>query len=634
MFRPMDRQTSLFESHVFMPDKLRERLQQTWPEVFRTQVLKMIPEGAFAALYHAFQGRPNFPVAILVGLSILKEMLDLTDEALMDSFRFDLRFHYALRLDLEDTALSVRTLYNFRERVVGTPAVAATFEHVTDQIIAILRLNLGDQRLDSSHIRSNMANLARLGLFIKTIEHFLARLKKSSPNRFEALPKVFKERYGERPGHFGDVRGTQSQRRLNVVAKDLWSLVDRFRADDDVKKMRAYKLLERLLDEQCVVATDDQETPVAIKEPKEVVPDQSQNSDGQKGTDDIVDMDNAPAQMKESKGVEPDQPQHSDDQEGTTGSGDADNASVALKESEEILPEQSKNPDDQQSTNDHAYEDNAPVTLKKPKEVASNTLQSPSDPDATYSGHKGKGYQIQICETCHKDNPIQVITCAFVEPAHVSDQKATIPVIDALDKRGLKPTRLFADTNYNSGQNLLDAAVRGVLLMAPTPGQASTHSIQLIDFNIDYTEFDLQSCPKGFQPVKDTLGADGMTHNLQFDCDQCAACDMSSVCVVGTQKGRLRFHPADIVLATAIDYSRRREGTEEFKEAYKTRAGIESTNAEGKTAHGMAKFWARELPRMTFAGAMKALAINTKRFMRHQCAQILEIAGKTALVPV
>ena len=109
---------------------------------------------------------------------------------------------------------------------------------------------------------------------------------------------------------------------------------------------------------------------------------------------------------------------------------------------------------------------------------------------------------------------------------------------------------------------------------------------------------------------------------------------MSNECVVGTQQGRLRFHPDDIVMATAVDYSRRREETEEFKEAYKIRAGIESTNAEGKTAHGMAKFWARELPRMTFAGAMKATAINVKRFMRYQCAQILKNVGETAVVPV
>jgi hypothetical protein len=597
----MDRQASLLESHFFMPDKLREELQRTWPEVFRTQVMKMIPEDAFAALYHAFQGRPNFPVAVLVGLSILKEMLDLTDEALMDSFRFDLRFHYALRLDLEDTTLSIRTLYNFRERVVGSPAVSATFERVTDEIIAILGLNTDEQRLDSTHIRSNMANLTRLGLFIRTIEHFLARLQKSHPSLFEALPKILKERYGERPGHFGDVRSTQSQRRLNVVAKDLWSLVDRFLADADVNKMHAYKLLARLLNEQCVVAKGEQETSVEVKESTEVTPGQPQNTDvQQQGADDDLVTDGVPEALGEPKTVDHGQPQ---------------------------------NPNEQESANDHAYADDAPATPKQPKDVASNTLQSPSDPDATYSGHKGKGYQIQIGETCHKDNPIQVITYAHIEPAHESDQNATIPAIDALEERDIKPDRLFADTNYNSGQNLLDAAGRGVELVAPTPGQANPDMFRLRDFKIDYNELVVTACPKGFQPVRETLGSDGLTQNLQFDRDHCAGCDMAGQCPAGKQSGRLRVGPDDIALEFAIDLSRHREETPKFKEDYKTRAGIESTNAEGKTAHGMGKLWARGLPRVTFAGVMKVLAINVKRFMRYRCVQNLEIAGKMAAIP-
>ena len=40
-----------------------------------------------------------------------------------------------------------------------------------------------------------------------------------------------------------------------------------------------------------------------------------------------------------------------------------------------------------------------PVELKKSKEIPSDSLQNPSDPDATYSGHKGQGYQVQVMET-------------------------------------------------------------------------------------------------------------------------------------------------------------------------------------------------------------------------------------------
>jgi hypothetical protein len=43
--------------------------------------------------------------------------------------------------------------------------------------------------------------------------------------------------------------------------------------------------------------------------------------------------------------------------------------------------------------------DGRKVTVKKPAEIPSDSLQNPSDPDATYSGHKGQGYQVQVMET-------------------------------------------------------------------------------------------------------------------------------------------------------------------------------------------------------------------------------------------
>ena len=530
MFCPLDQQTSLLEAHLWIPDGLRKRLESGWAHIFRTEVLDMIPESEFASLYHDSLGRPNIPVAIMVSLSILKEMLDLTDEALMESYHFDLRFHHALRLPLDKIGMAIRSLYYFLAVVVGNAAISATFDAIVDQIIEKLGLNTGKQRLDSTHIRSNMANLSRLGLFVKALEQFLARLKKLYPALFESLPKEIRERYGERPGHFADVRSGQGRRRLEAAAKDLLALVNLFLSNADVNRMRAFQLLKRLLDEQCIVDTGNEEEP---------------------------------------------------------------------------------------------------AVLKPPKEIASDSLQNPSDPDATYDGHKGQGYQIQISETCDKDNPIQVITHVEVEQAHKSDQKATIPTIDALSERGHTPDELFADTNYNSGQNMIDAADRGVTLIAPTPGQVDPNRIGLGHFELDIENLEVVACPEGFHPIDDTIGSDGETHNLLFDPVHCAACELSDECPAGKRNGRLRFHPTDVATA----FSRAREETEAFKEAYKIRSGIESTNAEGKTAHGMEKMWTRELPRVTFAGTMKTLAINVKRFMRYQCDQILKNGRKTALLP-
>ncbi|MBF0371202.1 MAG: transposase [Magnetococcales bacterium] len=520
----------------------------------------MIPETEFASLYHQDLGRPNFPVAILVGLSIMKEMLDLSDDELMDAFYFDLRFHYAFGLCLEETGLVIRTVRYFRSRVFESHSIGRTFDHVASTIIETLDLKTDDQRMDSSHIRSNMATLTRLGLFTKTIEKFVARLKKAHPDRFEALPKVIKERYGERPGHFANTKSSKGRRRLETAVKDLWSLVERFRQDADVNRMHGYKLLLRLLEEQCIVTPESGGDPLTLKSDEEVASQTASEAADPKPTVPATDP-----------GVEP-------------------------------------------------------VALKEGKDVASDTLQNPSDPDATYDGHKGQGYQVQFAETCAKENAIQVITYVEAEPAHKSDQDATIRVIDALDESGHLPGRLFADTSYNSGENLLEAAIRGVELMAPTPGQFDPNGVGLMDFGLDIRELKVLSCPCGLKPIQDTIGKDGKTHNLLFDLEQCRACQDAEGCPVAAN-GRYRYRPADVATA----YSRAREETEAFQEAYKIRAGIESTNAEGKTAHGLGKVWGRRLPKVSFAAVMKAMAMNVKRFMRYQCAQILEKRKNTAM---
>jgi hypothetical protein len=47
-----------------------------------------------------------------------------------------------------------------------------------------------------------------------------------------------------------------------------------------------------------------------------------------------------------------------------------------------------------------------PPRIELREKPSSSSLQSPSDPDATY-GHKGKGYEAQIAETCDEENAFQ-----------------------------------------------------------------------------------------------------------------------------------------------------------------------------------------------------------------------------------
>jgi hypothetical protein len=53
-----------------------------------------------------------------------------------------------------------------------------------------------------------------------------------------------------------------------------------------------------------------------------------------------------------------------------------------------------------------------------------------SDPEATFSGHKGAGYQVQIAETFNDEGRPNLITAAKVETAADHDTNALLPVLE------------------------------------------------------------------------------------------------------------------------------------------------------------------------------------------------------------
>ena len=97
-------------------------------------------------------------------------------------------------------------------------------------------------------------------------------------------------------------------------------------------------------------------------------------------------------------------------------------------------------------------------------------VQNPSDPDATYDGHKGPGYQVQIAETCVPSNEVQLITAALPQTACESDAAAVVPMLDQLEQGARLPEELLGDTLYTGDENVQAAAARGVDLVGPVPG--------------------------------------------------------------------------------------------------------------------------------------------------------------------
>jgi hypothetical protein len=170
-------QSSLFDSQFLLPRKLRKQMKASWAHTFYQEVFVRIPEEPFAVLYSGEDSRPNAPVNVLVGADMLKAGFGWSDAELEENIHFDLLARYALGMNnLNQEVPVLRTLYNFRRRVreyaqeTGINLYQETFNAITDEQLTELELKTGWQRMDSTQLLSNIAQMSRLGLVLSVLQ--------------------------------------------------------------------------------------------------------------------------------------------------------------------------------------------------------------------------------------------------------------------------------------------------------------------------------------------------------------------------------------------------------------------------------------------------------------------------------
>jgi hypothetical protein len=267
MYRRLSLQATLFPCNGKYGDKEITALKHSWAQVIQQNMLPFLAsvENDFARFFSATMGRPIKYISLLIVLHLFKEMNDWTDEELVDAAYFDKRFEYAFELPFHEIIVCQKTLHNFRRLLIEHELAGSLFERAASHIIQTLNLDTTKQRLDSSHIVSNMAKLSRLGLFVRVIENFLRKLKHVAPQRYADLPSRFRERYGKRRGYFADTRSGQAQLRLGECAQDMWELLDRFRGDEQVTSLKVMALLQRVFTEHCAIEKSAEATAVAVQ---------------------------------------------------------------------------------------------------------------------------------------------------------------------------------------------------------------------------------------------------------------------------------------------------------------------------------------------------------------------------------
>jgi len=510
------RQNNLFDPWSFLSPKRRELLDNSWAGLFKKELLCELPVSKVTPFFNDDFGRPTKELHTVLGALVLQQAHDLTDEETVNQLAFNIQWHYALNITEEsDSAKYIcpKTLWNMRSIVVDNALDAIIFDHITDRLAKVFKVNTDNQRIDSVHIKSNMRRLGRIGIFTSTINKFLSNLKRGHKELFDTIDKGIIDKYQPKESLkcFSMVKPSESAKTLASVSADLFTLVAQFKDNPEVKRMHSYKLLERVLKEQCNLSDD-------------------------------------------GKAVE----------------------------------------------------------LKRPKEIPSDSLQNPSDPDATYSGHKGQGYQVQVMETYCKDEErkeksLNLITHIEVEPAHESDANALMPAIESSKERGLAPVELLADTLYGSDENCKEAEKLSVEVISPAKG-AKEEGISLSDFEVN-EKGDVVSCPQGHTPVRTKTKK--TRHTVAFDSQNCCTCPFQGICPVkqGRRCRYLRYTDKEMRLAKRRAY----EQTDEFKDRYRWRAGSEATMSEYDRKTGVKHLRVRGFKAIRFCATLKAVGLNIFR---------------------
>jgi hypothetical protein len=252
MYKRTSPQQKLFSIETQIPPSLRSRLESSWAYLFRLEVLPILfrNEDRYRMLYGT-SGRPNFSVARLLGLCLLQEWNDLSDQDL-DTFSFDVRWRYALDVSDEGDYLSHRSLVEFRRRLAAKDPemklVRTVFDTVRDSAIQKLGLSSSNQRIDSTHIISNIRVRGRLALFSNTLGLFLKSLDK---DHFSRVPEAIREWHAREPEGWFGLGPAEQKIKLDELAGYLSKLIVIFEKDEFGEP---YLLLTRLFSEQCEVS--------------------------------------------------------------------------------------------------------------------------------------------------------------------------------------------------------------------------------------------------------------------------------------------------------------------------------------------------------------------------------------------
>jgi transposase len=267
---------------------------------------------------------------------------------------------------------------------------------------------------------------------------------------------------------------------------------------------------------------------------------------------------------------------------------------------------------------------NGRLSWREVKDMPSpaDLIASPYDPEARYSTKREVewvGYKVHLTETCETDTPDLVVNVETT-PATTPDDHMIKRVHASLEPRDLLPAEHIVDKGYTDSQVLVESPqTYGVTLIGPVADDPSWQArtgtgFDKSQFLVDW-ERQVVTCPMGKQSISwlpHTYPKNGMTWEVRFARKDCTPCPRRAQCTRAKKEPRIVGLQAREPYE-ALQEARKRQTTEEFRQQYAPRAGIESTHAQGIRRCGLRQARYVGLAKTHFQHLATAAALNFVR---------------------
>ena len=187
-----------------------------------------------------------------------------------------------------------------------------------------------------------------------------------------------------------------------------------------------------------------------------------------------------------------------------------------------------------------------------------------------------------------------------------------------LAERDLLPSEHIVDNGYVISDHLVTSKERQVDLLGPVREDSSWQTRAAAGFGVACFAIDWETqqatCPVGktsviWKPTVDNRGVPVI--NIRFAHRDCVACPQRAQCVSSSRARALTIRDREAYEAVAL--ARQRQTTQEFKQAYAKRAGIEGTLSQGVRLGDLRRTRYIGLPKTRLLHLLIATALNLMR---------------------